>query len=110
MKLTDKIEKRIIGDKRKEVIIVVKPLTKTEAREMYPYRPYNKYSESRFGIGNGMVDDIALLLNGNAKRCKMCAAPIRKEYLISNICPDCDGRSEYNGTDPRSTNYFINLV
>jgi len=101
MELTDKIKKSIIGDKRKEVIIVVKPLTDIESREMYPYRPYNKYSESRFGLGNSMVDDVALLLGGDSKRCKMCAASTRKEYLVSNICPDCDGRSEYNGTDPR---------
>ncbi len=104
MELIDKIEKRIIGEERKEVTVVRTSLTETEAREMYPYKPYNKYSESRFGIGNPMTDDIALLLSGDSKRCKMCTAPTRKGYLIDNICPDCDGRSEYVGENPRTIN------
>ena len=48
-----------------------------------------------------MMDDFALLVNGHATRCGMCKAPTKVEYLTENICPDCDGRSEYNGTDPR---------
>jgi len=32
----------------------------------------------------------------------MCQAPTRNKYLIKSVCPDCDGRSEYNGTDPRA--------
>ncbi len=68
---------------------------------MFPYRPHSKYSESRFG-GNELTDDIALLLNENATRCEMCTAPPRNEYLIQKVCPDCDGRSEYNGTSPRN--------
>lgn len=70
------------------------PLTREEARELFPYRPYSKYAESRFG-GNELADDVALLLNELAKRCQICLAPTRNEYLVDNLCPDCDGRSEY---------------
>lgn len=87
--------------KKDGATVVAKPLTQREARKMFPYRPHSKYSESRFG-GNGLEDDFALLLNGFAKRCGMCRAPTRNEYLSPySYCPDCDGRSEHNGTDPR---------
>jgi hypothetical protein len=99
MDLADKTKKATIGNPPKEVIIVVASLTQSEARQMFPYRPYNKYSESRFG-GNELVDDFALILNGDAIKCPMCQAPTKNIYL-SPYCPDCDGRSEYNGTDPR---------
>ena len=103
MELTDKTEKRTIGKERRvEVTVVMNPLTKEEAREMYPYRPHSRYSESQFGDGNTISDDIALLLSEQAKRCGMCIAPTRIEYLRDNACPDCDGRSEYNGKDPRT--------
>ncbi|MBL7147657.1 MAG: hypothetical protein ISS82_02420 [Nanoarchaeota archaeon] len=103
MELSDKIEKRTIRGKHgiKDVTVMTSPLTKEESRAMFPYRPYNKYSESRFG-GNTLTDDRALLLSGNAIRCEMCRAPTYKTYLEDNVCPDCDGRSEYNGTDPRA--------
>lgn len=105
MGLEDKTQKVIIGNEsKKQVTIVIEPLTQNEARQMFPYRPDTKYSESRFG-GNELCDDIALLLNGSAERCKMCGAPTRKKYLNPN-CPDCDGRSEYNGTNPRAKIQF----
>jgi len=97
MSLENKTKKSTIGIR--EVTIIIEPLTSSEAREMYPYRPFDKYSESRFG-GNNLFDDTALLLNGLAARCEMCQAPTKKEYLAPN-CPDCDGRSEYHGTNPR---------
>ena len=99
--LEEKIRKNTIdhGKGKFEVTVVVSKLTQEEAREMFPYRPYNKYSESRFG-GNTLYDDECLLITGLAKRCPMCRAPTKKEYLNSS-CPDCDGRSEYNGEDPR---------
>jgi|GEM_PF-6017154 len=85
-----------------EVKVAIKPMTEEQAREAYPYRPYSKYSESYFG-GDNMVDDKGLLSGGVAKRCKMCQATTRDRYLNSDgICPDCDGRSEYNGTDPHN--------
>jgi len=99
MGLEEKTKK--ISKDGKEVTIVVKPLTQEEARQMFLYRPKDKYSESRFG-GNSLVDDFALLLNGDAKRCKMCRAPTYTKYLLNEVCPDCDGRSEYNGTNPRA--------
>lgn len=86
---------------RKIITVVISPMTKEEARAEYPYRPVYKGFESRFGSNNTMVDDRALLLSEAGKRCKMCRAATLKEYLIDGICPDCDGRSEYNGTDPR---------
>ena len=100
MNLEDKTKKINYRDTGKEVTVVTETLTKEEAREMFPYRPFNKYAESGFG-GNNMVDDFALLLNEDAKRCGGCNAPTRNKYLINSYCPDCDGRSEYKGTDPR---------
>ena len=101
MSLEDKTKKKIHGERKKEVTIVTSSLTKEEAREMFPYRPHNKYSESRFG-GDNLIDDFALLLNGGAIKCIMCKAPTMKGYIMNKKCPDCDGRSEYNGTDPRT--------
>ena len=59
--LEDRTEKVIVDEKQlfdgkvidgnsgeKEVTIVTSRLTKEEARQMFPYRPYNNYSESRF--------------------------------------------------------------
>ncbi|MFH1451675.1 MAG: hypothetical protein ABIF88_00700 [archaeon] len=84
----------------KKITVVKKRMTQEQAREMFPYRPFSKYSESRFG-GNELYDDVCLLLNGLARRCTGCSAPTKNDYLSENYCPDCDGRSEYNGTDPR---------
>ena len=102
MDLADKTETKKVdfGRGRCTVTVVTAPLTMEEAREMFPYRPNNGYSESRFG-GNTMTDDIALLIAEVAQKCGMCAAPTCEKYLNEDICPDCDGRSEYNGTDPR---------
>jgi len=90
-------EKRQMGNK--EVMVAIKPMTKEQAREAYPYRRRSKYSESYFG-GNDLCDDFCLLVNELAIRCIMCQAPTRKIFLEDGICPDCDGRSELNGTDP----------
>ncbi len=94
-----------MGSKNKRTVtVVIIPLTEKEARRIFLYRPHNKYSESRFG-GNNLGDDTYLLLNEFGKRCKMCTASTKKEYLKEDTCPDCDGRSEYNGKDPRSNEY-----
>ena len=101
MRLENKTEKKVIGWRKKEVTVVTEPLTQEEARKMYSYRPISKYAESRFG-GNNPTDDVALLLSEDAIRCKMCQAATLSKYLINEICPDCDGRSEYNGNNPRT--------
>jgi hypothetical protein len=98
MTLEEKTKK--VSKDGKEVTIVISVLTNEEARQLFPYRPFSKYAESRFG-GNTLVDDFALLLNGDAEKCKMCRAPAYREYLSNGVCPDCDGRSEYNGKNPR---------
>ncbi len=100
MDLEGKTGKKKMGKDKREVTIVIKPLTKEEAREMFPYRPASKSAESTFG-GNTLTDDVALILSEDARRCGMCRAPTRRAYLVDNACPDCDGRSEYNGRDPR---------
>ena len=97
MALEDKTEKRKVGGR--EITVVALPLTQKEARAMFSYRPVSRYAESRFG-GNELYDDVCLLLNELAKRCPMCQAPTKTEYL-KPYCPDCDGRSEMNGADPR---------
>jgi len=92
-------EQQDIGYGQK-VWVAVRHMTVEQARLAYPYRPHSRYSESHFG-GNTMTDDTCLLLNDHATRCKMCQAPTRNEYLEeSGTCPDCDGRSEFNGKNP----------
>jgi hypothetical protein len=50
---------------------------------------YSKYAETRWG-GNELYDDVCLLLNDLAKRCKTCKAPTKNEYLDKDgNCPDC---------------------
>ena len=94
---------RIMGNNRRKTIkVMVRPVSMKEARTIFPYRPLNKYAESRFG-GDNLHDDICLLLNKRATRCRMCQAPTKNEFLQQGVCPDCDGRSEYNGIDPHST-------
>lgn len=90
-------EKRKVSGKIVKVVIC--QLTKEEARQAFPYRPHSKYSESRFG-GNSFCDDVCILRNFYAKRCRMCHAATRNEYLDKGTCPDCDGRSESDGVDP----------
>lgn len=101
--LVEFFEKRTLGSDLKKVWVAVRPMTTELARQAYPYRRFSKYAESRFG-GNHFHDDISLLLSDKAIRCKLCSAPTRKAYLTEGICPDCDGRSEYNGIDPHNIN------
>jgi len=83
-----------------EYWVAVRPMTKEQARQAYPYRkPYSKYAESMFG-GDTYCDDECLLLNRLAGRCRMCQAPTRRRFGVNGVCPDCDGRSELNGTNP----------
>jgi len=97
--MNDFFEEREIGEDSVMVKVAIKPMTKEEARQAYPYRPRSKYSESWFG-GNNMADDFCLLLNGGAERCVMCQAPTMPKYLHEKVCPDCDGRSQLNGKNP----------
>jgi hypothetical protein len=108
MGLEDKTMKIFAGNSIKiEVTRVVEPLTLSEAREIYPYRPYSKYAESRHG-GDIHADDETLLKNGIAKRCSMCQAPTKLIYL-SPDCPDCNGFFELLGFDPREKINKINF-
>lgn len=93
----------MIKARPKKVKVIISEMTKEEARHIFQYRPHSKYSESRFG-GNEYSDDKCLLLNGDATFCKMCGSPTANRYLIKDVCPDCDGRSEYHGTDPHKGN------
>lgn len=86
--------------KGKKVCVIISQMIKEEARTIFLYRPFSQYAESRFG-GNKYANDEYLLMNNQATQCKMCSAPTRNEYLVNGKCPDCDGRSEYNGKDPR---------
>ncbi len=89
-------EKEIRGRKVK---VAIRQMTEEQAREAYPYRPFDKYAESHFG-GNTLYDDVCMLLNRFATRCCKCGAPTRNEFLQDETCPDCDGRAELNGMDP----------
>ncbi len=79
---------------RDGVKVIVRPMTKEEARIVFPYRPHSPYSESRWSSANHLYDDTCLLLNGHLKRCKMCQAPTAPDLLRGEACPDCSGRSE----------------
>jgi hypothetical protein len=92
-------EERQIGSPPKTVKVIVQKMDAVQATHVFPYRPFSKYAVSYYG-GDNLVDDMCLLLNERAKRCKMCQAPTRLQYLENDTCPDCDGRSEYNGRDP----------
>ena len=86
----------IVNRYGKQVRVIIQPMTLEEARKVLARRPFSKYAETRFG-GNSLADDACLLINGSARRCTMCQAPTINEYLEKGICPDCDGRTEYNG-------------
>ena len=83
----------------KQVMVIIQPMTLEEAHKVFARRPFSKYAETMFG-GNNLTDDACLLINGSAQRCKMCQVPTRREFLDKGACPDCDGRSEYNGANP----------
>lgn len=90
---------------KNRIRIVVSPLTKEEARILFPYRPFSAYSESLCGGGNTMCDDVCRLLNGMSKRCRMCQAPTmdtdKGSCLTNGICPDCNGQCQKTtGLDP----------
>lgn len=76
------------------VRVIIEPMTRAQARQIFPYRPFSKFAESRFGGGPGNSDK-KLLRSGEAIRCKMCRAPTLIGFLAGGICPDCDGRYEY---------------
>lgn len=98
--LAEFFEQREVGTARRQIVwIAIRPMTKDQARQAYLYRPSSKYAESRFG-GDNLYDDVCLLLNSLAARCTMCQAPTKTDYLTEGCCPDCDGRSEFNGTSP----------
>ena len=58
-----------------------------------PPRPSGK---SKWLEDNAFADEVCLLLNGLAKRCKSCKLAVRTKYLNENgLCPDCqEPRSE----------------
>jgi len=56
--------------------------------------PYSKYSESRWGDGNNLMDDVARQLNGYNRCCLKCGASTSLRLLKDGVCPDCDGRAK----------------
>ncbi|MEI6042590.1 MAG: hypothetical protein WCQ00_03430 [bacterium] len=93
-------EKQIVDER--EVLVATKPMTSEQAREIYPYRPFSKYSESGWS-GNNQMDDSALLMNELAVLCKICRAATGKKFVLSGVCPDCNGRSERHANNPRKS-------
>ena len=85
----------------KTVKVITRSLTLEESRREFPYRPFSKFAESRFG-GNSLLPDETLLSIRGAKRCNLCHAPTKKSYLTFGVCPDCSGIAEIEGKDPRS--------
>lgn len=98
-------EKEVVGELgRKKILVAKEPMTQEQARLVYPYRPYNKYAESHWG-GDTYYDDVCLLLNSLAKRCKMCHAPTKNKLLDKEgRCPDCNGDAHYSSGRTRGIN------
>ncbi len=42
-----------------------------------------------WGSNTTMVDDTALLLGGDGKRCRQCRRVTKCEFLENDLCPDC---------------------
>ena len=99
IQLAEFFEQREVGPNHRKIWVAIRPMTQEQARQAYPYRPHSKYAESRFG-GDTFYDDFCLILGGRATRCKMCQAPTKNNGLLDGVCADCDGRSQYNGTNP----------
>lgn len=52
--------------------------------------PRSREDKSPWLDGNELLDEVALLLNGSAKRCVECKQAVHVRYLDSNQhCPDC---------------------
>lgn len=102
--LADFFQVRDVKDLGRTALVAVHKMNRTQARVAYPYRPISGRIESRYG-GSKSCRDAELLSGHRAKRCRMCAAPTKKEFLSSGskgkgICPDCDGRAECMGVNP----------
>lgn len=88
-----------------DVLVVHIPMTRELAREEFPSRPFDskatKLVESRYGGVGYDGGDLEMMMNKEGAKCRMCDAPTKKQFLVDGICPDCDGRAEVQGNDPR---------
>ncbi len=99
-----KLKELVPGQKLR---VIIDPMTLEESRQQFPYRPFAKNSESIYLTNEKNLPEWLLILNGKAIRCGTCYAATDIKYLKetskSLLCPDCDGRSELYGLDPRSS-------
>jgi hypothetical protein len=88
-----------------KVKVIIDPMALDESRKEFPYRPFKENSESVWLINEQNLPEWLLILNGKAIRCGKCYATTEIEYLKYSsktlVCPDCDGRAEASGLDPR---------
>ncbi len=88
-----------------KVKVIIDPMTLDESRGQFPYRPFKENSESVWLINEQNLPEWLLILNGKAIRCGKCYAATEIRYLKYSsktlVCPDCDGRAEASGLDPR---------
>lgn len=88
-----------------DVLVVHTPMTREQAREEYPGRPHEptktRLVESRYGGVGYAGGDVEMMMNKEGVKCAMCEAPTKKDFLKEGVCPDCDGRAEAQGNDPR---------
>ena len=49
----------------------------------------SKVTGNKWLEDNDIQDEVCLLLNGDARRCKKCRRAIRVKYLSNGLCPDC---------------------
>lgn len=89
-----------------DVLVVITPMTKAQARGEFPYRPFEpkptKLVESRYGGVGYDGGDLEMMMNKKGAKCLMCEAPTKNEFLVEGVCPDCDGRAEAQNNNPRT--------
>ncbi len=86
---------------RDGVKVILEPMIRDEARKIFPYRPIKDGVAESNHCGWPLYRDDEELMKKHARPCAMCTAPTLRTHLINMICPDCDGRAERAGKDPR---------
>ncbi len=90
--------------KHNGVRVIIRPMTREQAREIFLYRPVKEGQAESKHCGYPLLLDSHELVKRHARPCKWCTALTLRIHLVSGSCPDCDGRSELSGFDPRKPN------
>lgn len=108
----------LFGPGRTMRVFVFTDVSPEEARiDFQLTRPYSPRHESRWatevlpgvrGVGRHSSpqtpDDLFLLETEQGRSCAKCQAVTLNCNLKQGVCPDCDGRAEFAGFNPRLPN------